>query len=434
MTGPPLYLPAVWANDFALLTPAGFLYRPAFGAVSLLTPQVPVFTRTGSGATSQDALGRVYTTPHSLARTTLVDTDGDLVRDTTALRLDPTALNIAKRSDSLGTAGTWVPANAPSITRTPSLGGLTLAELLDDSATLVESYTQNAGNALTATVATLSFFVAKPASASVAASGSRVRVLDGANVRASVTMTWSGTSLTTSAVTGTLLAKTYEGLNSDGMPTYRVQLRTTTITPANAHSIELLMAVTAGQTGSVVLGGFQLENGECATSYIPTAGSNVTRNAETWYAPWGAEPREATVMLDFIERGAVGLSGTPSLFLLSDSGGGTPLWDIETTGTVYRTRHHNGSAAVTSNATVAPGVGDRVRLRSVLRATGAVQTYQSINGGAEVAGAASAANALASAWAGTFTGTRIALSGPVDLLGAVVLFGERSETDCAGYL
>jgi hypothetical protein len=79
---------------------------------------------------------------------------------------------------------------------------------------------------------------------------------------------------------------------------------------------------------------------------------------------------------------------------------GTPYLYVFSNGTTYRAEHHNGSSAVTAALGAAPTTGNRVELRVVLAANGAVTIGQSINGAAETT-ATSSALALSAAWSAT---------------------------------
>lgn len=74
---------------------------------------------------------------------------------------------------------------------------------------------------------------------------------------------------------------------------------------------------------------------------------------------------------------------------------------LDSTGTYYRLRHHNGSTEVTVTLASAPTGGDSVIHWGWVFADGSIQLFQNINNVAITNTAASSANALASAWGST---------------------------------
>lgn len=122
--------------------------------------------------------------------------------------------------------------------------------------------------------------------------------------------------------------------------------------------------------------------------------------SDVLYWPVPVLPAEMTIYLEFVQVGAVpGVGGT--IWYLGNAGNtGARLW-VDSSGTYWRVRHHNGTTEVTSTLTAAPASGNRVALRVTLSATGVVQIHQSINGAAETSATASGTNTLAAAWSDT---------------------------------
>ena len=102
----------------------------------------------------------------------------------------------------------------------------------------------------------------------------------------------------------------------------------------------------------------------------------------------------------FVEAGTIKLGGTVVLSF-SDAANAAPEFLVYNSGSAYTAYHNNGSTAVSSTVATAPVIGDTVELLAVLYGSGNVQLVQSINGGAVDIAVASAANALAAAWADT---------------------------------
>jgi hypothetical protein len=122
--------------------------------------------------------------------------------------------------------------------------------------------------------------------------------------------------------------------------------------------------------------------------------------SDTCYWSVPVLPAAVTVYLEFVQPGAVPAASSCIWYLGNAGNTGARLW-IDSTGTYWRVRHHNGSTEVTSTLSAAPASGNRVALRATLSATGVVQIHQSVNGAAESSATASGTNTLAAAWGDT---------------------------------
>jgi hypothetical protein len=166
--------------------------------------------------------------------------------------------------------------------------------------------------------------------------------------------------------------------------------RATTATPADGN----------GTTRTVVHSqpAWQLEDWDGDATREAAALLLGTSDLTYWPVP--VLPAAVTVYLEFVQVGAVpAVSGT--IWYLGNSGNtGARLW-IDSSGTFWRVRHHNGTTEVTSTLAAAPASGNRVALRATLSSTGVVQIHQSINGAAETSATASGTNTLAAAWSDT---------------------------------
>lgn len=115
----------------------------------------------------------------------------------------------------------------------------------------------------------------------------------------------------------------------------------------------------------------------------------------------GVLPQASTLYLEFVENGTRTIASAAVFYIGNAGNTGARFW-IDTTGSFYRVRHHNGSTEVTSTiSSGAPTAGQRVAIRATLGSDGKVQIFQSINGAAETSGTLSGTNTLASAWSGT---------------------------------
>jgi len=158
----------------------------------------------------------------------------------------------------------------------------------------------------------------------------------------------------------------------------------------------------AFSTAGALVWGAQLEAGPVATSYVPTAASAASRSADALRFPWTHAPQAMTGYLRFVERGAVAMTGVPRV-LFHIGAGTAPRLFVEAFGanTTYRVAFiFAPTSSVVSPLPIAPSIGSRVELLWRLYADGSVQIEQSIDGGAPVVAARTAAIGLPTAWSG----------------------------------
>lgn len=175
------------------------------------------------------------------------------------------------------------------------------------------------------------------------------------------------------------------------------------------------------------------EDGAFPSSEIVTTTVALARGADTYSLPFTATPVEMTGYVKFVEKGTAQVTGGV-VVLFANAAGGNPQFACYATGGVYHVYHHNGTSSVDVALAVAPAIGDTVELVFRLYGDGSVDITQSINGAAPTSSAQSAANALASAWAGQLcylnsigtTGTGV---GFIALQALRLIAGARSLTD-----
>jgi hypothetical protein len=185
-----------------------------------------------------------------------------------------TSTNLCLRSQDFSV--TWANVGTPTLTAdTTILGALSLSTLRDDSATAFEGKQQAipfSGNGQKV----VSVFVKKGA-----ATSSVIRIVDStvpAN-RLIAVITWAGTVPVVAMTTGTDLTGTPQQHGASGV--YRLSFLTTTVTAANANLVAIYPATDAvlavANTGTIEIGGVQVENQLTPTTYIPTVGTTVQR-------------------------------------------------------------------------------------------------------------------------------------------------------------
>jgi hypothetical protein len=224
-----------------------------------------------------------------------------------------------------------------------------------------------------------------------------------ATSRHSVTVTWTAgvPTLATGAGAGTLYP--VEAL-ANGW--YRILFSATGIVAANTNEVWVFPDTLVG-TGTVYAWGAQAENAVVPSSYIPTAASTVTRNADSLYFPFTAPPQALTVYVRGVERERPSVVPPASQYIVHIGGSTVSTaarYSLVRSSSVagYRAIHQSVAGLVQSGS-VGSGTlrGDSIELRATLSTSGIAQPHVSITGGAEASGSASAASALDGSWADT---------------------------------
>jgi hypothetical protein len=219
------------------------------------------------------------------------------------------------------------------------------------------------------------------------------------------TATSSWINLSTGA-TGTVSASHTLRVHEIGSGWYRVEYVWNSLSGATTPVVEIHMATGDGVTSytgdgasGLYLWGLQFEaNQPLATSYIPTAGSSVGRNAESAPVAFPYAPQEMTVYCRFVEQGTL---QTTSARLFQIGGGSGAAFIVLRSGGVYAVLYSDGTVEASRALSVAPTIGDTVEIRATLSPAGVIQIHQSINGAAETSSTESTAIALPAAWSDT---------------------------------
>lgn len=150
--------------------------------------------------------------------------------------------------------------------------------------------------------------------------------------------------------------------------------------------------------GIYVWGAQHEQDAHFASSYIPTAGTAVTRLADFYSLPFTTPPQEMTVYAKFVEGGTTLVGGI--IYQLSNAAAADPrLMGYESSG-FYRHTHRETGVNVFSALAVTPTVGQVTEFCFRLFGDGSVDTTQSIDSGTATSGAQSASLVLATAWSG----------------------------------
>lgn len=202
--------------------------------------------------------------------------------------------NLCLQSENFG--ATWVAIGTPTqVAAQDTCGVVTLSLVGDADAATLDGYSQAVTFTANAVKAISAYFKAGTSTSTVI----RVRDTTGAADRLLVTLTWSGGVPTAAATTGTVLETQALGNN-----VYRIRMATAAVTAANTNQIEIYPATTSGlavgNTGNVLVGGVQAEDGTYPTSYIPTVAATVSRNADVLTYPFAGNA-DATVGTAYAE-------------------------------------------------------------------------------------------------------------------------------------
>ena len=142
----------------------------------------------------------------------------------------------------------------------------------------------------------------------------------------------------------------------------------------------------------------QLElNSAFPSSVIVTTTVAVTRSADALPYVYNAAPQAGTWYTKLVEGVPITSSANERVWAVGN-GAGARL-EVYRTATGYTALLHNGTSSVTSAVAITPTIGNTVELRLSVSITGVLTLYCSVNGAAEVAGVASGALTLPSAYA-----------------------------------
>lgn len=285
------FRPRIAANETLRRSEALFAWSARDGGIASLTGQVPTFVR-ATDRTVWDAAGKLVTVNDGVPGFDMVLNSVTGLYEP-ALLLEPTRTNLVLQSENFGT--TWAVIGTPTRTAAAkTVGDLVLDLLGDDSATVLEGYSQTitfTGNA----VKVVGIHLAAGTSTSMVL---RLRDTTAAADRLLATITWAAGVPTVASVTGGVAIGSPR-LLSDG--TYLFEFQTGTVTAANVNSLQVYPATTAAlavaNTGTVYAGGVYAYNADVGGTYVKTTTATVTHNRddlsadakwpmqdnETWY-------------------------------------------------------------------------------------------------------------------------------------------------------
>jgi hypothetical protein len=391
---------------------------------------VQTFSRSGTGS-YVDRDGEVKLAESGLQRITMVDLDGDGVRETPTILLEDIRTNGFTKSHEIDNI-VWTKARgAISANAGTAPDGLTTADLFTEDSTSSSDHTlaRVTGTLADSTQQSFSLF-AKP--------NGRNEILLRLSQKDGTTATvWFNLAAgTVGTVTGSAVGR----IEAHANDWFRCSIAADSASGGTTPQIIIFLgsgsetySYNGDGSSGVFFWGMQLEvNKAMESSYVATAASTVARAQESLAFTLNAAPQASSWYLRFIERGSILQVSGERLFNMGDnSGARLYIWSA---GSRYRGSHNNGSSTVTAIPAAGPSVGDVVEVLLQIDANGAVTVVQSINGAAEITTATTADNALASAWNNTNfrinSETSTSLNGFNAFIDVLVVRGVHSLADC----
>ena len=405
--------------------PLVFKYRPHWYGGA--------FSRT-SAATTIGRDGLVTPVASGIPRIAWMDLDGDGVRETPTLRLEPSRTNLLLQSSNVGPDNSpWAGATEfSSVTPAASIfQGQTAWRHTNGGAAGSRSRRQSAGQFGSGQQTV--YVVAENVNASQTALNIRDATA-GVNVCIGQ-LSWATGGANVQLGTGTVRAEKLADAGPNGGPVYLLAV-TATGTPGNDRQILLYPTGTSQNTDTAIIHHVQLEEQPFHTSPIVTTTAPVTRAADALSFPLPASlsrPVPMTVYLRFVERGAAFAVGFSGDILEIGDVGAVPLFGVDNAATagIYRVLYSIASGVnSTSEAPIAVAIGDVVELAAVLTAAGAARIRIARNGGAEQAGPLGPALGLAAApWPVQTLRLRVRGQSPLDVIELKVATGEHTIAD-----
>lgn len=390
-------------------------------SLDCLSGQVGTFVRATAGGAMIDANGALWHSVRNQARWEMVlDNQTGLWRP--GLLLDPARTNKVKSSENLGNATDWDTTGTPTISAAYiSRGDLVLDLVGDDNGAALEGYsTKNAGMVFTGNgTKVVRCFVRQGTATSTA-----IRLLDvtATTVRLLGLITWSGSTPTPSATTGTYVGKRFL---ADGIWEL-VFLTTSGLLAANDNRIYIYPAadgaLTTSLQGTIGIGGVMASDTGPA-GYIKTGAATASANAEELSWPFPLPRRRVWLYQLLTDLGACqspAAGGGAGFAVLGDVTG-CGLGTYPAGGAIGAFHYTTGSGGGPTPATVAvtPAFGTQVELLVTLDANGKVTIEVAFNGVSQgSAVAASNAVNMTTGWA-----SAIARLGAIGSLGSHIIGG-----------
>lgn len=373
------------------------------------TGQVPAFARAGAGGAVLDRNGR-YTVPvHSQPRYEMVDLDGDGIRETAGLVLEPARTNLVLWSCDFANAA-WAGAADFTLTDAVSLfPGQVAKRHTNLNALGFRSRTQTIGT-LSAAGDTVYGIVEN-----VDADTTSIVLFDstaGVSVHLAE-FTWATRVLATTSGSGSLFAVKLAEVGPNGGPVYLLGVSGIG-TLGNNRRINIYPTGTTQNGKTAILHHAQMEGGVLfPTSPIITVGASATRIRDSLEYPFNARPGNLSMYMRMVSRGHEHRDANSRVLFSLGTATTVPRIQIQQTGAantyIASIADSGGSAASGSVANASVEPGSLVELLLTLQVSGdrlgRVQLTGAINNGTPVTGVLSSTRAVGD----LFSGSKLAI-------------------------
>lgn len=383
----------------------------------LPTRQVdPTFARShassavsGLYSASPDAIHRKAEA--DVPRVVHLDLDGDGDYTDLALRLEAERTNLILQSADFST--TWATSNASvsgSSVTSPD-GGTNAQKINDDSASQFGRIRQSLTVADDSNEHVFSLYIAKSSFAGTSdICQMRLDYTGGTGINGSVRLDPADGSTNNA---GDVTDAWVEEVGDFWRVTLVVANNGSGNTNLNVDFLPSVESTLGGGTdvslqGQKTIWGAQVEKAAFPSTYIPTTTASVTRNEETFQAPYHvAADQDITIYAHLKERGTGSRAANfTRLIQIGDAAGNDPRLRIYGDGNEYRCQVLNaaGSSVVSSDGGPNPDLLDEVEVRAVLTFSGGnvtAQVWTALSGGSESSPGASSSLAVDfTAWSG----------------------------------
>lgn len=316
--------------------------------------QVPTYARGGTvnTATLVDRRGRTILTGPSMPRLAAGYDAAVAAFVGRGLRLEPQRKNLALSPNDF--SATWSAIGTPTrVAAACRVGEVVLDLIGDDDAAALEGYSQPisfTGDGVKAVRVTMR-------QGSSASTVIRVRDTTAPADRLLAAVTWNAGLPVVTMTTGVNLLGTPERQWDDqGNVVWVAFLQCTSVTAANAHTLYAYPATTAalavGSTGTVYLGGWQVEDAPHPSSFIPQSGSALTRSPDSLTVAFNPTLQEFTVRLTAALASDLGAGISRNLLNIGNTTNGA---EIYVTGLTAKAEIRGTPNVPSAGAVVSPG-------------------------------------------------------------------------------
>lgn len=279
-----------------------FHWRGRDLSLSPLTPQVPTFSRASAGGAVLDRYGNYYTPVHSQNRYEMVDLDGDGIRETAGLVLEPSRGNLALWSSDFSNA-VW--AGGTDFTQS-NVASVIAGQVARKHVNLNTASNRTRGQ-IVGTLSTAGdtvYFIVE----NVDADTTGIMLFDSTSSTVIVRgiFTWATRAFAVDLGSGSVFAVKLAEVGPNGGPIYLLGVSGIG-TAGNGRQINIYPTGTTQNAKTVIVHHGQLEGAQLSpTSPIVTGAASVTRSRDSYEAPASWPMQTLSLYLRYVSRGYEG--------------------------------------------------------------------------------------------------------------------------------